>query len=161
MKKIFAFVLALCLLCGTTAFATTITGTTSNSASTELKMTVGESFTVVIPATVDIDFGALSTDLSVEVTDLRTYSTGTIDNTVRKLYVKAGNYIGYIENENGDRIDYSIGGSEADTGKYLYFTEPMTKNFTIDIKQSEWDAAPAGTYTNTISFTIAIANFSN
>ena len=161
MKKIFALILTLCLLCSAAAFAATISGTTSNKTSTELLVNVDESYTVVIPATVDIDFEATSTNLPVEVTALRTYSTGTIANTVRKLYVKAGDYVGYIENANGDRINYSIGGSEATTGKYLYFTETGTKNFTIDITEAAWNAAPAGSYSNTITFTIAIANFSN
>lgn len=153
MKKFFALLLALCLLCGAVALAATKT--------TILQTEVAESYEIVIPATVTIPFEATSTNLPVEVTALRTYSTGTIPDTVRKLYVKVANNDGTLDNENGDRIDYSIGGSEATAGKYLYFTEPGTKNFTVDITEAAWNAAPAGSYTNTITFTVAIANFSN
>ena len=153
MKKIIALVLSLCLLCGAVALAETKT--------TILQTEVAESYEIVIPPTVNIPFNATSTNLSVEVTALRTYSTGTIADTVRKLYVKVANNDGTLDNENGDKIRYSIGGSETTTGKYLYFTKPETKNFTVDITEAAWNAAPAGSYTNTITFTVAIANFSN
>lgn len=153
MKKLFALVLALCLLCGTTALAD------DSNRQTELKVNIEESYTIVIPATLDIPFNSTSTNLPIEVKALRTYSTGTVDNTVRKLYVNISEYIAELENENGNKITYSIGGSESTSGKYLYFTEAGTKNFTIDIPQEKWDTAPAGSYTGILKFTVAIANF--
>ena len=151
MKKIFAVVLALCLLCSMTAFAVEY-GPGDSSAETTLQVTVDESYTVVIPATVDIDFNATSTDLPVQVTALRTYSTGTVADTVRKLAVEitADNK---LTNENGDDLAYSV-----DT-KNVYFTATGTQNFAIRITSAAWNAAPAGTYTDTVTFAIAIGNY--
>lgn len=151
MKKMIVMLLALCLLCGAAALAET--------KETELKVEIAESYEITIPATVTIPFEATATNLPVEVTALRTYSTGTIANTVRKLYVKVSNNDGMLDNQYGDKLAYTIGGSEAATGKYLYFTQTGTKNFTVNITKAAWDAAPAGSYSNTITFTIAIANF--
>lgn len=157
MKKILAFVLALCLLCGATAFATSY-GPSDNDAQTELKVTIDESYTVVIPATVNIPFEATSTSLPVEVTALRTYSTGTIANSVRALHVKAESVDNKLENQNGDTISYTISGGESQANM-LYFTEVAEKAYTVSITEAAWDAAPAGSYTDNVTFEIWIANY--
>ncbi|MBR3796536.1 MAG: hypothetical protein IKK34_11030 [Clostridia bacterium] len=151
MKKIFAMVLAACLLCGAAALAET--------KSTILTAEIAEEYEITIPATVNIAFEATSTDLPVEVTTLRLLSKGTIADTVRKLYVQVSDNDDTLENANGDQINYTLGGSEAASGKWLYFTETGTKNFTVDITKAAWDAAPAGSYENTITFTVAIGDF--
>lgn len=153
MKKIFALILALCLLCGTTALAD------DSNRQTELKTTIEESYTIVIPATLEIPFNSTSTNLPIEVTALRTYFSGPQKDTVRKLSVQVSSYGNPLMNETNNTISYTIGGSEDASGKYLYFTKPGTKNFTINIAQERWDDAPAGTYTNTIKFTVKIGDF--
>lgn len=153
MKKIPVLIMTLCLIC--------IAATLAETKTTILQVEVAESYEIVIPATVSIPFEATRTNLPVEVTMLRAYSTGTIAGTVRKLYVKVSDNAGALINENGDKISYSIGGSEDASDKCLYFTNTGKKNFTIDITEAAWDAAPAGSYTNTITFNVAIANFSD
>ena len=151
MRKIFAFALALCLLCGVTAFATEY-GPGDDSAETKLQVTVGESYTIVIPATVDIDFEAKTTNLPVQVTALRTLSKGTAANTVRKLAVEMTTD-NKLTNANGDNLAYTV---DKDA---VYFTAAGTQNFVIGITQANWNAAPAGTYTDTVTFAIAIGNY--
>lgn len=150
MKKIFAMMLALCLLCSATVLA--------ESKTTILKTEVEESYTVVIPATVNIPFEATSTNLPVEVTALRTYSTGTIANSVRALHVKAASADNKLENQNGDTISYTISGGESQANM-LYFTEIAEKAYTVSITKAAWDAAPAGSYTDNVTFEIWIANY--
>lgn len=84
MKKLFALVLALCLLCDATALAGTYSNPT-NDAQTLLTTTLNESFTVVIPSTVNIPFNRTSTEMTINVTALRLLPAGTVDNTVRAL----------------------------------------------------------------------------
>ena len=144
MKKIFAFVLALCLLCGAFALAETKT--------TILTTEIDESYTVVIPATVNIDFEATSTNLPVQVTALRTLSKGTAANTVRKLAVEITTD-NKLTNGNGDNLAYTV---DKDA---VYFTAAGTQNFVIGIPQANWNVAPAGTYTDTVTFAVAIGNY--
>ena len=145
MKKIFAFVLVLCLLCGVTALA-------AETKTTELKAVIDESYTVVIPPTVNIGFEATSTNLPVQVTALRTLSKGTAANTVRKLAVEMTTD-NKLTNANGDNLAYTV---DKDA---VYFTATGTQNFVIGITQANWNAAPAGTYTDTVTFAIAIGNY--
>ena len=144
MKKILAVILALCLLCGAVVLAET--------KSTILTTEIDESYTIVIPATVDIDFEATSTNLPVQVTALRTYSEGTVANTVRKLAVEMTTD-NKLTNANGDNLAYTI---DKDA---VYFTATGAQNFVIGITQANWNAAPAGTYTDTVTFAIAIGNY--
>lgn len=144
MKKILAFVLVLCLLCGAVALAET--------KSTILTTEIEESYTIVIPATVDIDFEATATNLPVQVTALRTYSEGTVANTVRKLAVEITTD-NKLTNGNGDNLAYTV------DKEVVYFTTTGTQNFVIGITRANWNAAPAGTYTDTVTFAIAIGNY--
>ena len=151
MKKIFALVLVLCLLCGMTALA-------AETKTTELKAEIAESYEIEIPANLDITFGATSTNLPVKVTALRTLSKGVnVANSTRALCVTASNYSD-LKNQNGDTIRYFFGPNGTDTN--LYFTAKGTQNFPINITESSWNAAPAGTYTDTITFNIRILDYS-
>lgn len=151
MKKIFAFILSLTLLGSMTAMAD------DSNRQTELKVTIEESYTIEIPTTLDIPFNSTSTNLPIKVTSLRLLSTGTNADYVRKLCVNIPNYNAVLTSANGDKITYSIGGSERSPEKEIRFTDTGTKNFTIDITQEKWDAAPAGTYTGTLTFKVVIA----
>ena len=144
MKKVLALILSLCLLCGAAALAETKT--------TILTAEIDESYTIVIPPTVDIGFEATSTSLPVKVTTLRTYSKGTAANTVRKLAVQMATDK-KLTNASGDNLAYTVD-KEA-----VYFTAADTQNFVIGITKAAWDAAPAGTYTDTVTFAIAIGDY--
>lgn len=155
MKKLFALVLALCLLCGATALA----GTYSN-ATTDAQTTLNEAFTVVIPSTLNIPFNRTSTDMTIDVTALRLLPVGTEENTVRALMVKVNqpNLKLVNQSDGNSKIAYDIGGGEGTPARTHYFTETGKKTFNVTIAQSEWDNAAAGTYTETITFTVGIIN---
>lgn len=162
MKKLLAILMALCLLCSVCALAEskdqTITNGT-NSATTELKVELGETYTVVIPTTLNIAPNATTTNLPIQVTALRLLTKGTAENTVRKLHVKIAQDQGYLEN-GAARLDYTMTNSQsADTPNSLYFTEVSTANFIINISEDNWKSAPAGTYSSTLTFSISIGNY--
>ncbi len=158
MKKIIAFTLALCLClsCGVTALAD------DSNRQTELKVEIAESYTVVIPATLEIPFNSTSTNLPIEVTSLRLLPTGTIENTVRAVWVELDQPSFRLVNDkdSNSTILYGIGGGEGTYGRVLKFTEKGTKNYTVTIAQSDWNNAAAGTYTDTVTFDVSITNIS-
>lgn len=149
MKKIFASILTLCLLCGTTALATEY-GSASNTPETVLTTTLDESYTVVIPSTLNIAFNATSTKLPVQVTFLRLLPTS------RALQVNQTNLKLVNEKNSSSKISYNIGGGEGTLAHTHYFTETGTKNYNVTIAKSEWDKTAAGTYKESITFTVGI-----
>ena len=157
MKKIIALALALCLLGGVSAFAAEY-GPGDTNPSTVLQVNVEESYTIVIPATLNIPFEAAETLLPVEVTSLRTLSKSTGAGSVRALHVKAESADSKLENQNGDTIAYVISGGEAQANM-LYFTETAAKNYTVSITEAAWNAAHAGAYTDSVTFEIWIGNY--
>lgn len=150
MKKLFALVMALCLLCGATALAGTYSNATSD-AQTILTTTLNESFTVVIPSDMNIVFNRTKTDMTVEVTALRLLPTG------HALQVQVNKTSSQLVNgKNGSsKINYTIHEKNGTADK-LSFTETGKQYFQIDIAQAEWDKAPAGTYTDTLTFNVGI-----
>lgn len=150
MKKLFALVLALCLLCGTTALAGTYSNAT-DKAQTLLTTTLSESFTVVIPSDMTIVFNRTETDMTVEVTALRLLPTG------RALQVQVNKTSSQLVNDknNSAKISYTIHEKNGAADK-LSFTETGKQYFQIDIAQAEWDKAPAGTYKDTLTFNVGI-----
>lgn len=159
MKKFFALVLALCLLCAGTALATEY-GPASSNPQTVLTTTLDETYTVIIPATLSIPFNSTSTNLPIKVTALRLLPTGTAENTVRALYVKVNQPNLELVNtaDSSSKISYNIVGGEGTPARTYYFTATGTKNFNVTISQSEWNNAAAGTYEETITFTVGIIN---
>lgn len=149
MKKIFASILTLCLLCGTNALATEY-GSASNTPETVLTTTLDESYTVVIPSTLNIAFNATSTKLPVQVTFLRLLPTS------RALQVNQTNLKLVNEKNSSSKISYNIGGGEGTLAHTHYFTETGTKNYNVTIVKSEWDKTAAGTYKESITFTVGI-----
>lgn len=156
MKKIFTLVFVLCLMCSTSVLAD------NSNRQTELKATIQESYIIVIPATLDIPFNSTSTNLPIEVKSLRLLSTGTKENTDRALCVHLEQPDFKLTNEKDEssKITYDIDGGEGTYERYHYFTETETKNYIVSIAQSEWDAAAAGTYKNTVTFEVYITDIS-
>lgn len=167
MKKLLAFVLTLCMLFVTVALADsngqTITdASTDKTAMTTLSVTLSESYTVVIPSELTITPGTLDTYLPIEVTSLRLLPTGTIDNTVRAVWVELDQPSFKLVNnkDSSSTIAYNIGGGSGVYGRVLKFTETGTKNYTVSISETAWNSAAAGTYTDTVTFTVTITNIS-
>lgn len=151
MKKMFALLIALCLLCGCIALAEDNTISASGrNASTTLKATIEEGYTVTIPATVDIPFNQVSTNVPVEVKELHL-------NNGHRLQVRLWD-AGALKNESGAKLGNAIEGKDLENGWYLYFTELGTKNVTVKIPSRVWNKAPAGEYSSTLKFYFSIVN---
>lgn len=167
MKKLLAILMTLCLLCSVCALAEskdqTITDASKdNTATTTLSVTLSESYTVVIPSELTITPDTANTDLPIEVTSLRLLPTGTIDNSVRAVWVELDQPSFKLVNnkDSNSTIAYNIGGGSGTYGRVLKFTETGTQNYTVSISENAWNSAAAGTYTDTVTFTVTITNIS-
>ncbi len=143
MKKVLALVLTLCLTLSIVALAD------DSNRQTELQVTVDSGYTIVIPATLDIPFGATTTNLPVEVTAL--HLTGNYDS----LKVTVGQMTP-LKTENGKLIWYTI--DDLSFGATRYFQTTETQNFVVGITAADWNKAPAGNYTGTVSFNVSFDN---
>lgn len=143
MKKLLSLLMVLCLLCGVAALAD------DSNRQTVLQATVDSGYTIVIPPTLTIAFGAETTDLPVQVTAL--HLSGSYD----ALKVEVGS-MSQLTNENGKLIWYTIDGKTFGATRYFQTTE--TQNFVVGITAADWNKAPAGNYSGTVSFNVTFDN---
>lgn len=157
MKKLCALALALCLLGGGAALAEqTITQNSNGPATTELTTTISEGYTIKIPATVEIPFNQVATELPIEVTEL--HLNPSAEGSTRKLQVRLWD-TGALTNGTGGKLGNAIEGKDLVNGWYLYFTEIGTKSVTIKIPSTAWNKAPAGEYSSTMKFYITLGDY--
>lgn len=153
MKKILAIILSLCLLCGATAFATEYNQDSITDPTTILTTTVAESYTLTIPATLDITYGTTLSTLGVTVSNYRLRS-------VNELHVTAS-YGGNLINQDRatDTIPYTMTWQSTDfnSGAVMEFDNNASYNCFVNITKADWNAAAAGDYEDTVTFTAAIA----
>lgn len=142
MKKFFAIVLVICLLCGMTTFAD------DSNRNTELKAVVDSGYTIIIPSSLTIGFEANSTNLTVQVTKLH------LSSKYNALQVQVGSMPPLTSGDN--TLWYTI--DNATFGATRYFTTTGAQNFVIGITDERWNKAPAGTYTSTVSFNVQPVN---
>ena len=151
MKKLasFALAFALCAVCAVSAFAADTTSGTANATSgeTEITTTIYPSYTVDIPAKASIPFNAtsttLTTNLGLSKAQLHPGSKVTVTATVNPLKNTKGNEIPFALYEGSKTF------SSAD-----FFDTTQKVELSVHIAQSAWDAAPAGVYTGSVTFTI-------
>ena len=138
MKKVFALILTVCLLAtmSVTAFAAN---------------TTGGSTTVTIPADVNVQFNATETAFgAIEVTAAQIHpnkcikvalaSDGKLENSIDATKV----------------IPYAIKDSEgAAFTSATYLTEGDKTELSIHITADDWNAAYAGEYSDTVTFTVS------
>ena len=148
MKKLasFALAFALCAACAVSALAANPT-----SGVTQITTSIQPTYTVEIPAQTSIPFNAtstpLATNLGLSKAQLHPGSKVTVTVTVNPLKNAKGNEIPFALYE-GNTVFTS-----AD------FTDTTKKvELSVHIAQSAWDAAPAGDYTGSITFTITYTN---
>ena len=148
MKKIFAVVLALCLLASLSlnAFAVNTTG-----GEADITTSIAPTYTVTIPADVSVDFNATETDFgAIEVTDSQIHPDKCI-----KVALDTDNK---LENsiDNTKVIPYAIKDSEGnDFTSSTYLTEGDKTELSIHITADDWNAAYAGDYSDTVTFTVS------
>ena len=150
MKKFFALLLALCLLCGAAALASGYDQTSN----TQLTATIEESYLIVIPSTLQVPFQQTSTLLPVAVTNLHLHlSEQPESETVLYVEVIPGQQLTAGENV----LPYTLMGCETRDGMTgLFFQQDESRNLTVEIAQADWNAAPAGDYSDTVLFQVSV-----
>ena len=152
MKKLLTIALvgAMLTATGITAFAVDYPGGTQN---TEITTSVEPTFTVTVPADTTVPFNALSTEFgSVELESARLAPDKAVQVTVTSDY--------NLNNSIDDTvvIPYSLNTAEeaVDADYAATFTTAGEKvDLTINITQTDWDAAAAGDYGDTVTFNIS------
>ena len=157
MKKILALALALCLLSGVAAFAdVTVNGGSSNTVVT-YTISNDESFLVTIPASLNLsmEYGQPAGDLSV------TLSAPNFNVADRKISVALTTAAFELSND-ANKIPYTIkdGDTVINVGDVvLNWTSgggTTTAEKTLKIKGTVSNGLAAGTYQDTLTFTVSV-----
>ena len=154
MKKLFALILAVVMIAtmSTTAFAAEIgTETNASQGSTTITIDIAPTYTVTIPADVNVAFNATETDFgAIEVTASQIHPNKCI-----KVELTSD---GKLENsiDATNVIPYVIKDSEGDVfTSATYLTEGDKTELSIHITADDWNAAYAGEYSDTVTFTVS------
>ena len=148
MKKVFAVVLTVALLMSVsvTAFAANTTG-----GDADITTSIAPTYTVTIPANTTVAFNATETDFgAIEVTASQIHpdkcikveltSDGKLENSIDATKV----------------IPYTIKDSEGTAfTSATYLTEGDKTELSIHITADDWNAAYAGDYSDTVTFTVS------
>ena len=148
MKKVFAVVLAIALLMSlsVTAFAANTTG-----GEADITTSIAPTYTVTIPADVNVAFNATQTAFgTIEVTDAQIHP----DKCIKVALASDGKL------ENGidatKVIPYAIKDAAGNAfTSATYLTEGDKTELFIHITAADWNAAYAGEYSDTVTFTVS------
>ena len=165
MKKLFALILTVCLLASmsVTAFAAEIgPGANASQGSTEVSFNVDPTYTVTIPATVELqkveDNGTVTYENDYTITaeaGVRLLNGEYIEVTVASDFT--------MQTTEGATLAYSItagGNAVANNGVVAEFeTDKAAQSTTIHIAANDPDYA--GEYKDTVTFTVAVKVASN
>lgn len=170
MKKILAMVLTLCLLCGGVALADTTINqdSTSNTADTTVSYNVAtcEDYTVTIPSSVSLTAGegselTGSMTLSLDASDFNVYGKH-----INVKLTDTANDFNLVNDEQ--KISYALkrmGSSDEITKGSLVLDWALSSGLLFNVytvsAQYEISAeipahAPAGAYTDTLTFTVSV-----
>ena len=148
MKKLFAIVLTFALLASlsVTAFAANTTG-----GDADITTSIAPTYTVTIPADVNVQFNATETAFgAIEVTASQIHP----DKQIRVTLTTDGELNNTIDTTKV--IPYVIkDASGAGFTTATYLTEGDKTVLSIHITADDWNAAYAGDYTDTVTFTVS------
>ena len=148
MKKLFAIVLTFALLASlsVTAFAANTTG-----GDADITTSIAPTYTVTIPANTTVAFNATETAFgAIEVTASQIHP----DKCIKVAIVTDKELNNAIDNTKV--IPYAIKDSEgAAFTSATYLTEGDKTELSIHITASDWNAAYAGDYSDTVTFTVS------
>ena len=148
MKKVFAVILTVALMAtmSVTAFAANTTG-----GNADITTSINPTYTVTIPADVNVQFNATETDFgAIEVTASQIHP----DKCIKVALASDGKLENSIDATKV--IPYAIKDSEgAAFTSATYLTEGDKTELSIHITADDWNAAYAGDYSDTVTFTIS------
>ena len=151
MKKVFAVILTVALLMSlsVTAFAANTTG-----GDADITTSIAPTYTVTIPADVNVAFNATETDFgAIEVTASQIHP----DKCIKVALATDGELNNAIDNTKV--IPYAIKDSEGNPfTAATYLTEGDKTELSIHITADDWNAAYAGEYFDTVTFTVSYEN---
>ena len=148
MKKLFALILTVCLLA---AMATTAFAANTTDGDADITTSIDPTYTVTIPADVNVAFNATETAFgAIEVTASQIHpdkcikveltSDSKLENSIDATKV----------------IPYAIKDSTgAAFTSATYLTEGDKTELSIHITADDWNAAYAGDYSDTVTFTVS------
>lgn len=146
MKKLLCALLTLSLIFCAAALAEGTYDEDDSTASTTLTTTIkgpdAPSYTIIIPSTLVIAPNATSTTLTVQLMEQKNTS---------EISITTANS-GSMTNGSDGTIDFTVSPYELTFSNFANL--PATKTMSIGITAEQWQQAPAGTYTGTMSFTI-------
>ena len=148
MKKLFALILTVCLLASmsVTAFAANTTG-----GEADISTSIDPTYTVTIPADVNVQFNATETAFgAIEVEASQIHPNKCI-----KVALTTDNELNNAI-DNTKVFPYAIKDSEgAEFTSATYLTEGDKTELSIHITANDWNAAYAGDYSDTVTFTVS------
>ena len=148
MKKVFAIVLTIALLASlsVTAFADNTTG-----GDADITTSIAPTYTVTIPADVNVAFNATETAFgTIEVIASQIHP----DKCIKVALTSDGELNNAIDNTKV--IPYEIQDSEGTAFTFAtYLTEGDKTELSIHITADDWNAAYAGEYSDTVTFTVS------
>ena len=151
MKKVFAVILTVALLMSlsVTAFAANTTG-----GDADITTSIDPTYTVTIPADVNVQFNATETDFgAIEVAASQIHP----DKCIKVALATDKELNNAIDNTKV--IPYAIKDSEgAEFTSATYLTEGDKTELSIHITADDWNAAYAGDYSDTVTFTVSYEN---
>lgn len=156
MKKLTALVLAivLSLSMSVTAFAAGINqGSDPKTADVTVTTSIAPTYTVTIPADTNVTFNTLSTSFGAVKLESAQIDPGYA------VQVEL-NASGTLKNQadSSKTIAYTIKDANGAFTGAQYTTAGDKTDLTIDITQDEWNAAFAGDYSDTVTFTVSYIN---
>ena len=163
MKKLLAIALAVALVFALSVAASaqnsTITNTTSpQSTAAVISTTIDPTYTVTIPGDTPVSFGTLSTDFGSVKLESAKLNPGY---AVKVELTTDYDYLLENQADTTKTIPYAIkAGDDAFTSAY-YTTAGQSTALTINITAADWNAAYAGEYRDTVTFTISYVTPTN
>jgi spore coat protein U-like protein len=148
MKKLFALLLAIAMMA---SMSVTVFADNTTWGDADITTSIDPTYTVTIPANVNVPFNATETDFgAIEVTASQIHpnkcikveltSDGKLENSIDATKV----------------IPYAIKDSEgAEFTAATYLTEGDKTELSICITADDWNAAYAGEYSDTVTFTVS------
>ena len=116
---------------------------------TTVILTVTEGYTVVIPPSIPLVYGAEQTELPLDIKEL-----DQTENSV--LSVSVAEPQGSLTQKDGEgTIAYTLYDGDS-VFREKQFRETGTYSLSVNVEPEAWYAAPAGEYDGTVTFTISV-----